>query len=529
MANPEHLEILRQGGSAVDAAIAVQTVLGLVEPQSSGIGGGAFLVRYDGETKDVTVYDGRETAPSGADETLFLDEDGNPLAYITAWQSGRSAGVPGAIAMLAKAHADHGQLDWAAGFAEAERLADEGFPIPVQMSNAAGSVAQFARLDEHPRSAAYFFDENGNARPAGEILTNPEYAETMRLIAADWRNFYTGEIAEGIVATVGEAPLPGSMSLDDVASYEPIVRDVICQPYRTWQICSAPPPSSGGIAQGAILRLMERFDMSQTDHTSVDGWHRFIEASRLVYADRDRYVGDPAFADVPTEGLIDGDYLASRSALISVDTAIPVIFHGTPPGAPDVANDTTDDQPGTSHFVVVDTNGNVVSMTTTIESAFGNNRMTPGGFLLNNELTDFAFSPRDETGRLQANAVAAGKRPRSSMSPTIVLDENGDFVLATGSPGGNSIVAYTAKTLVAMLDWGLTPQQAAALPNVVARGDITFHEPDLDADIVAGLQAMGHQMEASNRGSGIHIVRRLEDGSLVGGADPRREGIAAQP
>ncbi|PWE18808.1 gamma-glutamyltransferase [Marinicauda salina] len=520
------LDALRAGGSAVDAAIAVQAVLGLVEPQSSGLGGGAFMVRYDGESGEMTVYDGRETAPAAVDETLFLDEAGEPLDFVSAWTSGRSVGAPGAVAMLAMAHGEHGTLPWAAGFADAERLAEDGFAFTARTASLAERIAAYTQLDEAEPTASYFYDETGAPRPAGETVTNPAYAETVRAIAADWRNFYEGEIAEGIVAAVNQPPRPGFLTEDDIAGYEPVVRDAVCTPYRDYRICSAPPPSSGAVAVGQIMALLEGFDMVARGVDSAEGWHLFIEASRLAYADRDRYVGDPAFADVPVDGLLDPGYLDARAALIDPEAAMDHAEAGRPPGAPVQPEDASEDAPGTSHFVVVDFDGNVVSMTTTIESAFGSQRMT-GGFLLNNQLTDFAFVPRDEAGRLRPNAVAPGKRPRSSMSPVIVLDEDGEFVLATGSPGGNSIIGYTAKSLVAMLDWGLEPDQAAALPNVVARGDTTNIEEGFDVELLAALREMGHAIEANQgENSGIHIVRIAEDGGLEGGADPRRDGVA---
>ncbi|MFN3834694.1 MAG: gamma-glutamyltransferase [Glycocaulis sp.] len=524
------LEALRRGGDAVDAAIAVQVVLGLVEPQSSGIAGGAFLVRHDAVTGAITVYDGRETAPAGATPDMWLDENGEPYGFLDAWQSGQSTGVPGVMAMLAMAHEDHGRLGWAEGFEAGINIAEEGFPVSPRLSSLADRVRPISQLSRREPARSYFYDEEGNAWPAGHILTNPAYAETLRAVAADWRNFYTGEIARQIVALSREEPLGGTLTLADLESYTPVRREAICVPYRLWQVCSAPPPSSGAIAVGAILTLLEGFDMAASGPGTVEGWHLFIEASRLAYADRDQYVGDADFTDVPVAGLLDRDYLATRRALISQDAVIPAVSHGTPPGAPDVAADTTPDNPGTTHFTIRDTFGNVVSMTTTVEAGFGNNRMTDGGFLLNNQLTDFAFVPVDGAGRVHPNAPAPGKRPRSSMSPTIVLDADGNFVLATGSPGGNSIIAYTAKTLVAMLDWDMSAQEAAALPNVVARGDVVSIESGFDPALLEGLRALGHQIRGEQgENSGIHIIRVLEDGSLDGGADPRREGVALQP
>lgn len=519
------LDALRAGGDAVDAAIAVQTVLGLVEPQSSGIGGGAFMVHYDAQTGGLTVYDGRETAPAGISEALFLDADGEPLSYMQAWQSGRSTGVPGAIAMLAMAHDDHGALDWPAGFTRAAELARDGFAVPPRLAAIAARIGEYTQIDEREPSASYLYP-GGTPVEAGTVLTNPAYARTMARIGQDWRNFYTGEIASGIVEAAREEPLPGFITMEDLASYEPVRRDARCMPYREVRICSAPPPSSGAVAVGGIMAMLENFDMAGYGPESAMGWHLFIEASRLAYADRDRYVGDPAFADVPVDGLLDEAYLNSRAQLIDMEQAAETVSAGTPPGARETPEDSSDDAPGTSHFVIVDTDGDVISMTTTVESPFGNNRMTADGFFLNNQLTDFARDPRGEEGALLPNAPAPGKRPRSSMSPTIVLDGDGAFVLATGSPGGNSIIAYTAKSLVGMLDWALTPGQAAALPNVVARGDSASIEAGFDAAIMEELRAMGHQLQAGQgENSGIHIVA-LSDGGYIGAADPRRDGVA---
>lgn len=522
------LAVLRRGGDAVDAAIAVQAALSLVEPQSSGIAGGAFMLRFDAETGQVTVYDGRETAPASAAEDRFIGEDGAPMAYIPAWRSGLSTGAPGVIAMFAMAHDEHGARPWAENFQESIALAETGFEVAPRLHDILTRMPRFTDMNERGAAASYLYDDNGDAFPVGHVLTNLEYADSLRAIATDWRNFYTGEIAEAIVAKVNEAPNPGGMTLEDLANYSAVRRDAICGPYRGYQICSAPPPSSGAVAQNAILGMLSHHDVAGAGPTA-DGWALFIEASRLAYADRDRYVGDPAFADVPTFGLIDPDYLRARAQLINPAEAMLTAEAGLPPGASAQPEDTSEDAPGTSHFVVVDGDGDVVSITTTVESPFGSGRMV-GGFFLNNQLTDFAFQPRDENGALRPNAVAGDKRPRSSMSPTIVLDGDGEFVFATGSPGGNSIIAYVAKTLVAMIDWQMSPQEAAALPNVVARGDVVRIEAGFDEAMLAELEARGFTIEGGRgENSGIHIVRRREDGSLEGGADPRRDGLAATP
>ena len=522
------LAVLRRGGDVVDAAIAVQAALSLVEPQSSGIGGGAFMLRFDAETGEGIVYDGRETAPASAGEDRFIGEDGEPLPYVQAWRSGLSTGAPGVIAMLAMAHAEHGERPWAENFEGTIALAEAGFEVAPRLNDITTRMARFTDIEETGAAADYLFDAEGAPFPVGHVLTNGAYADSLRAIAGDWRNFYTGDMAEAIVAKVNEAPRPGGLTMEDLADYVPIRREAICRPYRSHQICSAPPPSSGAVAQNAILGMPSHFDMAQAGPTT-DGWHLFIEASRLAYADRDRYVGDPAFADVPTFGLIDPDYLRERAALIDPAMAMETARPGRPPGASAQPADVTVDAPGTSHFVVVDADGDVVSITTTVESPFGSGRMV-GGFFLNNQLTDFARNPRDNAGRLRPNAPAGGKRPRSSMSPTIVLDQEGEFAFATGSPGGNSIIAYVAKTLVAMIDWGMSPQEAAALPNIVARGGVVRIEEGFDETILAELETRGFTIEGGRgENSGIHIVRVRDDGSLEGGADPRRDGAVGTP
>jgi gamma-glutamyltranspeptidase/glutathione hydrolase len=532
-ANPDAVEaglaVLRMGGDAVDAAIAIQTVLSLVEPQSSGIGGGAFMLRYDAQSGEVIAYDGRETAPAAATPDMFLTEAGEPLDYVEAWRFGLSTGAPGVIAMFALAHQRHGSLDWSANFDPAIALARDGFEVAPRLNGIAGRMAQFTDIEETGAASTYLFDGSGAPWPVGHVLTNAAYADTLERIAGDWRSFYEGQIARDIVAAVGQSPQPGRLTLDDLAGYEPRSHEALCGEYRGFEVCSAPPPSSGGVAINGILGILGRFSMADHGPETADGWALFIEASRLAYADRDRYVGDPAFADVPVQGLIDPVYLSERAGLITMTSAMATAEAGTPPGATPQPEDATIDAPGTSHFVVIDADGDVVSMTTSVESPFGSGRMA-GGFFLNNQLTDFSFTPRGPDGALLPNAAEPGKRPRSSMSPVIVLDAEGGFHLATGSPGGNSIIAYTAKTLVAMLDWGLDPQAAAALPNVVARGDVVRIEDGFDPAILEELRARGFTIEGGRgENSGIHIVRVGEDGALEGGADPRRDGIVGRP
>jgi len=533
-AHPEAVEaglaMLRAGGSAVDAAAAVQAALGLVEPQSSGIGGGAFIVHYDAETRAVTVYDGREAAPAAAGPELFFKPDGTPMGFREAWTSGRSPGAPGAIDALRLAHADHGRLDWAALFDPAIALAEDGFAVTPRLNRLVGLYAQYGPLDERPETRAYFFDAAGEPLPVGHVLTNPAYADTLRAIAADPRALLEGPIAADIVAAARAAPFGSSLTREDLRSYAAERREAVCRPYRAFLVCSAPPPSSGGVALNSALGVLETLPIRGHGPDSAQGWHLFIEAMRLAYADRDRYVADPDFVEVPVDALLDDAYLARRAALVDPGRAIGSVAAGDPfAGAEAFGADSTEPAPGTSHLVVVDGAGDVVSMTTTVESGFGSH-IWVRGFLLNNQLTDFAREAHDADGRLLANAPGPGKRPRSSMSPAIVLDaDSRAFVLATGSPGGNSIIAYVLKTLVGVLDWGLTPQAAAELPNVVARGDTVRIETGFPAAIAEALRAMGHDVaEPEGENSGVHAVMVAGEG-LVGAADPRREGVAATP
>lgn len=521
------LKALREGGTAVDAAIAVQSVLGLVEPQSSGIAGGAFMIFYNASDKSVTMYDGRETAPMGATTSLFLDEDGKRIPYVQGIASGKSTGVPGAVAMLHMAHDDHGRLDWSAGFDDAIALADEGFKVSPRLNSSLQRSARFGLLNQQETAREYFFQADGKTPIAvGYNRTNAPYAATLRAIAADYRALYEGDIPKAIIAVTSAEPRPGTLALSDFAAYQPKKRDALCSSYRVYKICGAQPPSSGGVATQAIMRILENFDMASYGPDSVTGWHLFAEASRLAYADRDLFVGDDDFVEVPIEPMLDKQYLASRAALIKLDKAIPKVMAGDPvtfkPGA-----DNTPDSPGTSHMSIVDGYGNALAMTTTVEAGFGSQRMA-AGMMLNNQLTDFSFTPVDEAGNPVANAVAPGKRPRSSMSPTLVFDAKGEFKMATGSPGGNSIIAYTAKTLMGVLDWDMSPQEAAAISNLIARGDsLKIERDNIDPSVIEGLEALGHAVTVSDGEiSGIHIILRGEDGALIGGADPRREGVA---
>jgi len=537
------VEILKAGGSALDAAIAVQTTLGLVEPQSSGLAGGAFLVTYDSKTGEVWSYDGRETAPAAITDKLFYDDEGKPLRYFDGIASGRSTGAPGAMAMLHLAHQDYGKLDWGSGgqFDFAHNLAANGFNVPGRMASTAARMGRFV-LNRSEGAKNYFFLEDGSTIKEGQLLKNPDYADVLTALKSNPRAMLEGPIAQAIIEEIRQEPYPGTLTLEDMARYQPQKNPALCSRYRGHMVCGAQPPSSGGIAVQSILRTLENFDMTAKG-PSVDGWHHFIEASFLGYADRSQFVADPKFVDIPVKELLARDYLKSRAALINPQTAIGDYEAGDPAGFAR-GQDATPDSPGTSHFTIIDKDGLVVSMTTTVEAPLGSQRMTRG-FMLNNQLTDFSFRSVDEDGNPIANAPAPGKRPRSSMGPAIVFDNDGKFLFTSGSPGGNSIIAYTAKTIVGMIDWGLTPQEAADLPNVIARrGRVRMEakgivdeetneiirtgpaaEFGLAPEIVTALEAKGHNISKS-RGeiSGVHIIYRHPDGSLTGAADKRREG-----
>ena len=515
------VKVLKAGGSAVDAAVAVQTVLGLVEPQSSGLGGGAFMVYYDAKTHTVTAYDGRETAPKGATPDMFMGPNGQPLPYFTAVMTGRSTGSPGAIGMLALAQHDHGLRPWSTLFGSATEMAQNGFIVSPRL---AGFVS-FPQGQARGRDAlAYFTKPDGTEVKAGDLLKNPAYADTLRLIAKDGvRAFYAGKIADDIAARVHQDPVPGTLTAEDIAAYRPKKTSALCRPYRAYTIC-APQDPSGGSALLEAMGLLERTDINKRGPTDPQAWFEIAQASRLMYADRDRYVGDPAFVSVPTEGLLSTGYLDARARLIG-DMAGPTPAPGNPPGAQPRAADTTHEPGGTSHMVIVDARGDVLSMTTSVESLFGSGRMVDG-FFINNQLTDFAHDPKDADGTISANAVAPGKRPRSAMSPVIVL-KNGRFYAALGSPGGPAILAYNVKALVGVLDWRLTMQQAFALPNVVAHGAQYSAETDLlGPTVTAALAARGmHFSTGFGENSGLHGIKAVP-GGWEGGADPRREGVA---
>ena len=531
-ANPLAVEAgvaaLDAGGSAADALIAVQTVLNLVEPQSSGIGGGAFLLFYDAATGETVAFDGRETAPAAVDSDLFLKADGEPMGFFEGVVGGRSVGVPGTVRLLETVHAQHGTLPWAAGFNAAIGLADDGFVVSPRLAGLLANERIAGRLQTYAKARDMFYP-NGVALAAGDTLRNPAFADTLRAIADGGGDaFYGGAIADDIVATVqGATDNPGSLTVDDLAGYRVVERAPVCIDYRGYDVCGMGPPSSGGLTVGQILGVLGHFDLAAMGPESVDAWHLFAEASKLAYADRGQYMADSDFVSVPSAGLLDGAYLTTRAQLVDRDAAMATpVAAGNPPWRETrlYAPDTGDDRPGTSHITIVDGDGNVASMTSSIEGAFGSQLMT-GGFLLNNELTDFSFRPAVD-GRPVANRVEAGKRPRSSMAPTIVFHADGSPRLAIGSVGGSRIIAHVAQTLVAVLDWGLDVQQAINLGHVSNRnGRTDLEEGTAAAGFAEALAARGHEVNVRGLNSGLHGIEILSIG-LFGGADPRREGVA---
>jgi gamma-glutamyltranspeptidase/glutathione hydrolase len=523
------LEILRAGGSAADAAIAVQLVLNLVEPQSSGIGGGSFILHWNAERKELKSYDGRETAPQTAKPDRFL-VDGQPRGLEDAIFGGLSVGVPGTLRALELLHKQQGKLPWARLFEPAIKLASAGFQVPPRLHlllrwYGADSLSAPARR--------YFFDQTSSARPSGYLLKNPEFAATLRAIAERGPDaLYSGPIAEAIVQAVRTAPNhAGDVTLADLAGYRAREREPLCAAYRSNRICSMGPPSSGGIAVAQTMKLLEPFDLGTRPVDAMNGkaLHLIAEAQKLAFADRDYYVGDPDFVAAPS-GLLEGRYLDTRRALIDQGAAMLRPAPGKLPeiGSRTPGDDETIEQPGTSHFSIVDAGGNVLAMTTTIESAFGS-RLWAGGFLLNNQLTDFAFRPVDRNGRPLANAVGPGKRPRSSMAPTIVFDADGKPWAALGSPGGSRIILYVVKALVALIDWKVDAQEATALMNFGSRGGPFEIEVDHASAVWHALKVKpyGHRVSADLLTSGTHIILIRKDGTLEGGADPRREGVAS--
>ena len=539
LATDAGLQILRAGGSALDAAIAVQMVLGLVEPQSSGIGGGAFLMHFDGQR--VQAFDGRETAPASAHPGTLLGEDGKPLPFDDALLSGHAVGVPGALRMLEAAHRQHGQLPWARLFEPAIALAEQGFKVSPRLHTL---LQADPHLRKDPLAAQFFYTPQGQAWPAGHLLRNPEYAHVLRRIAIEGsRALHEGPVARAIVARTAQPPQPGTLSLQDLQSYRPREREALCFDHtaraRTYRICGFPPPSSGQIAIGQILGLLAHTTPQGPEwldgQPSVDLLHRYTEASRLAFADRAQHVADPDFVSAPAgdwHSLLAPDYLRQRSRLIGA-RSMKLAQPGQPGGVQtSLAPMPEQTEYGTSHISVVDAQGRAVAMTTTIEAAFGTRRMVstdparPGGFLLNNQLTDFSFAPADAQGRPIANRVEPGKRPRSSMSPTLVFDKaSGQLVMSGGSPGGALIVHYTAKVLIGTLQGGLNAQQAIDLPNFGSLNGPTLLEAGrFGPTVVNALKARGHEVRELEMTSGLQAIERTPSG-WFGGADPRREGV----
>ncbi|MGV3682000.1 MAG: gamma-glutamyltransferase family protein [Acidovorax sp.] len=530
-------QILKAGGSALDAAIAVQMVLTLVEPQSSGIGGGAFLLHSTGQK--VEAYDGRETAPAAADEKLFLGPDGKPVPFHDGVVGGRSVGVPGTVRMLEMAHKEHGKLPWATLFQPAITLAEGGFKVSARLNTLA---AADAHLKKDPVAAAYFYKPDGDARDVGFNLRNPELAAVLRRIAAEGsKALHEGEIAQAIVDKVQKHPTnPGKLSMADLAGYQPKKREPLCHDYpvasKIFRMCGFPPPSSGAIAIAQILGILKNTDAAamplENDLPTADWLHLYTDAARLAFADRALYVADPDFVQPPAgnwASLIAPAYLAERAKLIGTQS-LKVAQPGKP-GAVATSYAPMPDQPeyGTSHISIVDAFGNAVAMTTTIEDQFGARQMVKG-FLLNNELTDFSFAPADAQGQPIANRVQPGKRPRSSMSPTLVFDKaTGELLMSGGSPGGAAIIHYTAKTLYGVFNWGLMPQQAINLPNFGSmNGPSLLEEKRFPSLTVETLRARGAEVREMNMTSGLQaITRGHAHGKKLwfGGADPRREGV----
>lgn len=514
------VEMLARGGSAVDAAIAAQLALNVVEPQSSGIGGGGFLLHYDRASGRVLAYDGRETAPAAARPGRFLNAGGSPLPFREALTGGLAVGVPGLVAMLWQAHAAHGRLSWSTLFEPAIRLAQDGFEVTPRLNRLLGLETALPR---NPAARALFYDADGQPVPVGARLRNPELAATLRRIATDGpAAFYQGELAEAMVTAVRTAAHhPGDLGHDDLAGYRPLVREALCAPYRGYRVC-VPPPPAGGLTVLQTLGILQRF--APADPRAPLAIHRFTEAARLAFADRAHYLADPAFIRVPVRELLDTDYLAARAGLIRDETSLgratPGRLAGTQPAAGDGSS-----LGATTHLSIVDAEGNAVALTSSIEAAFGS-RLMVSGFLLNNQLTDFAFRPEVD-GRAAANRVEGGKRPLSAMTPTLVFEPGGRLHAVLGSPGGSHIINYVARAIVALIDGGLRPDEVAALPHAGSRNGPTELERERTPPVlVDALRARGHEIVFSEMTSGLALIVR-QDGRWVGAADPRREGVAA--
>ncbi|PCD86490.1 gamma-glutamyltransferase [Vibrio mediterranei] len=529
-ANPEATqvgaEVLARGGNAVDAMVAVQLMLGLVEPQSSGIGGGSFLVYWDANKQRLTTYDGRQTAPSAANGDLFLDEKGKPLKFYDAVVGGRSVGTPGTVKLLWDVHQKYGALDWDEVVLPIAQKAEQGFTISERLSMLIENDVDF--LARHPTTAAYFLNKDGTPKTQGTLLKNPDYAQTLRTIAEKGSDgFYKGPVATAMVNAVQKeaASNPGKLSLADLANYQVKNRQAVCAPYKQYDVCGMGPPSSGALTLGQILMLTEPFKLNELGSNNPTSWQILADASRLAFADRGLYMADSDFFDVPVKGLLDQKYIAERSALITPNEALQKVSAGSPPAVKTVqlAQDKAIELPSTTHFNIVDSQGNVISMTSSIENVFGS-RVMAAGFLLNNELTDFSFVANKD-GKPVANRVEANKRPRSSMAPTIVMHDDKPY-LAIGSPGGSRIIGYVAQSIIAHVDWGMDIQQAIDQPRMINRFgamDVEINTPL--ADYAQQFEAMGYSVNKRDLNSGLHAIRITETG-LEGAADPRREGVA---
>jgi len=522
-------DVLARGGTAADAMIAVQLMLNLVEPPSSGIGCGAFLPYWDAPTGALVTSDARETAPAAATPERFLDENGEKMPFVPSATGGQSVGVPGILRLMEVSHNLFGKLPWAELFASTIETAENGFEVSPRMANSLEStVSREFPLDVFPEAKAFFFTEDGAPLPAGTLLKNPDFAETLRILADQGADaFYSGPIAEDIVAAVAaNSVVENNITLQDMADYRVKIRPAVCADYRGYDVCGMGPPTSGGLTVGQILGMLDNFDVKAMGWTPEFA-HVYSEAAKLAYADRGLYMADSDYVDVPVKGLLDKAYLADRAKLIDPATASEKRTAGEPPyqeSALNLAPSQNPGRPGTSHIVIRDSYGNALSMTTTIETFFGS-RVFVRGFLLNNELTDFDRAPKDGD-RLVANRVEGGKRPRSSMSPTIVMKDDAPYLLV-GSPGGSRIINYVAKTIIAVLDWNMDPQDAIETGHFLHRNGSTLDvEQGTSAEsFTDALTAKGHEVNARDLNSGLHAIL-IKDGQLIGAADPRREGIA---
>ena len=515
--------VLADGGTAADAAIAAQLALNLVEPQSSGIGGGAFVLYYDKASGKLTSYDGRETAPEKATPQLFLGADGKPLPFYEAVVGGRSVGVPGVPRLLDVLHKRHGRAKWADLIQPARTLAEEGFTISPRLAKLLQAEKYLMR---DPVARGYFYRPNGEPRWEGELLQNPDYAATLKILAEQGiEPFYRGSIGENLVAAVAKEPNPGNLSMADLAAYKVIQREPVCSLYRALKVCGMAPPSSGGLAVAQMLGILERYDLKSFGPTGIQSAHLFMQAGRLAFADRDMYVADPAFVRQPVTGMLDPIYLGQRAQWIDWNADKGTAPAGQPPSSSGaLAVGETPEFPSTTQLAIVDSYGNALSMTTTIEDGFGARRMM-GGFLLNNQLTDFSFVP-ERDGKPVANRVEPGKRPRSSMAPTIVFDAQGAVKMVVGSPGGAAIIQYVAQTIVGLVDWELDPQAAVSLGHFGNRnGNALLEEGTQAAGLKSVLETMGYKVTVGEMNSGLAAIL-VKDGKLLGGADPRREGLA---